>query len=196
LERLVGELFDGVGQPAKLYKEKIVYKRPGGNGYAPHYDGPSCALPGLASEFITVEIAIDDQTVENGCLRGVWPQSQCPGSAACLVPAVLDGNPDLDGRAGAIDAQTAASLPWQHMPSAAGSITLFNHWFPHCSDQNRSVATRRTAFLLFNSCREGDQHDAHAAHAAAAREAYRQVEADMAADVAMMLAAGKDIVTA
>ena len=50
--------------------------------------------------------------------------------------------------------------------------------------------------MLFNSCREGDQHDAHAAHAAAAREAYRQVEADMAADVAMMLAAGKDIVTA
>ena len=25
--------------PANLYKEKIVYKRPGGNGYAPHYDG-------------------------------------------------------------------------------------------------------------------------------------------------------------
>lgn len=109
--------------------------------------------------------------------------------------AVLDGNPDLDGRAGAIDDATAATLPWQHMPSTAGSITIFNHWFPHCSEQNRSTETRRTAFLLFNSSREGDQHQAHAAQAAAAREAYRQAEHDIDADVAMMLNAGAGIVT-
>ena len=71
----------------KRYKEKIVFKRPGGNGYAPHYDGPSCALPGLATTFITVEIAVDDQTVENGCLRGVWPKHLCPDQDACMVPA-------------------------------------------------------------------------------------------------------------
>eukprot|EP00037_Helgoeca_nana_P025514 m.280644 g.280644 ORF g.280644 m.280644 type:complete len:66 (-) comp26974_c0_seq65:3060-3257(-) len=42
-----------------LHKEKLVFKPPGGNGYSPHYDGPSCALLGLASECITVAAAID-----------------------------------------------------------------------------------------------------------------------------------------
>eukprot|EP00037_Helgoeca_nana_P025509 m.279992 g.279992 ORF g.279992 m.279992 type:complete len:215 (-) comp26974_c0_seq22:3079-3723(-) len=66
LEHLVGRLFDDTDHPARLYTEKIEWTQTGGNGYFPHYDGPSCALLGLASEFITVAVAIDNQTVESG----------------------------------------------------------------------------------------------------------------------------------
>ena len=172
--------------PAKLFKEKIIYKRPGGTGYAPHYDGPSCALSGLAKNFITVGVSIDDQTPENGCLRGVWPKHQCPEEESCIVEAKPGASPDADGRAGAIDGQIAAELPWRDMPSKAGTITIFNHWFPHYSEPNHSSSTRRMAYFLFNSGRDGDLHDAHRDYAKRIREEYEQAERDREAEIEAM----------
>ena len=38
------------------------------------------------------------QTVENGCLEGVFPKDQCPDVTMTIVPPVAGGNPDLDGQ--------------------------------------------------------------------------------------------------
>lgn len=190
LEALVGQLFCDDGRAAHLYKEKIVYKRRGGAGYAPHYDGPSVAQPGLARDFITAQVALDDQTPLNGCLQGVWPRHQCPEPEDALVPATVGGNPDLDGRAGAIADATADQLPWRDMPSLAGDVLLFNHFFPHRSQRNNSAATRRTAFYLLNPALQGDQHAAHRAHSRAARAQWQQRAVDDAADVQCALLAG------
>ena len=63
-------------------------------------------------------------------------------------------------------------------------------FYPLTQWANRSKAIRRTGFLLFNSAREGDQHDAHAAYALAQREAYRQAQLDIEADVAAAVQSG------
>lgn len=128
---LIGQLFDD-NLAAKLYKEKINFKRAGGMGYAPHYDGPSPAAMGLAQTFITAQVAVDDQTPENGCIMGVFPRYDYPDDLeGSLIPPKADGDPEADGRAGAIRPEIAAELPWQFLPCPAGSIFLFNHWFPH-----------------------------------------------------------------
>ena len=40
-ERLIGILSELMGEPAVLFKEKINFKLPGGNGFLPHQDAPA-----------------------------------------------------------------------------------------------------------------------------------------------------------
>jgi hypothetical protein len=118
---------------------------------------------GLATSFITAQVAIDDQTAENGCILGVIPKHLCPVElATTVISHKAGGDPDLDGRAGAIRPEVASSLPWQYLPCEAGSLFLFNHWFPHYSEGNKSAATRRTAYFLYNAASEGDLHECYA----------------------------------
>jgi hypothetical protein len=156
---------------AVLFKEKLNYKREnGGGGYAPHYDGPSPAQSGLATHFVTAQLALDDQTVANGCLYGVLPRSACP--PVVVVPPVAGGHPDVGGRAGAIPPEVAKALRWTALPTPAGSVLLFNHHFPHRSPANRGDGgSRRTGYFLFNSGEEGDQHELYYFTMAEARRA-------------------------
>ena len=62
---IVGALF---GEPAVLFKEKINYKLPGGNGFAPHQDAPAFISFGQ-SIHITLMISVDATTEANGCLE-------------------------------------------------------------------------------------------------------------------------------
>src|SRR5260221_13967453 len=57
-----------LGEPALLFKEKVNFKLPGGGGFEPHQD----IQPGwddYAPYFVSVAIAVDDSTQENGCLE-------------------------------------------------------------------------------------------------------------------------------
>lgn len=156
-----GRLMDAIGQlfgePARLFKEKINYKMPGGGGYYPHYDGPSTASVGLAETFITAQVAIDKQTVENGCLQVVAPRSICPPVE--MVAAEEGGDPDSTGRVGAIPMSIVEKLPWQHVESDPGDIILFHGYLPHRSAKNSSDLPRRTLYMLYNPASEGDFHD-------------------------------------
>jgi hypothetical protein len=154
VQPLVSQLFQ---EEAVLYKEKINYKLPGGGGYAPHYDGPSAAALNLASMFITAQIAIDDQTIETGCLYGVVPKAS--RTPPIMQEADKDGDPDITGRAGAIPPEIAATFPWQPLEAPAGSVLLFDHYFPHRSPPNRSTSIRRTGYFIYNAESEGDHHE-------------------------------------
>lgn len=166
---LVSQLF---GEEACLFKEKINFKGPLGGGYAPHYDGPSAAAVGLASTFVTAQLAIDEQTIENGCLFGVYPKHEC--SDTQMVAPEEGGDPDVTGRAGAIPADVAASMTWKPLPAPAGSVLLFNHWFAHRSPPNRSNGMRRTAYFIYNAASEGDHHELYYYMMAEARRKFAQ----------------------
>jgi ectoine hydroxylase-related dioxygenase (phytanoyl-CoA dioxygenase family) len=161
-----------LGEAAVLYKEKINLKMPGGRGYAPHYDGPSAASTGLASTFITCQVAIDPTTSENGCLEIIRPRAACPPEE--MTPPVEHGNPEGDGRVGAIPPAALASATWEPIEAPRGSIFLFHGMLPHRSGPNKTDSPRRTAYMLFNPLREGDQHDAYYAAVAAQRATWRQ----------------------
>lgn len=144
-----------------LFKEKLNMKPPGGSGFAPHLDGPSLRLA-LGNDgpksFLTVMVAIDDMTVENGCLRiakGSWNEvNTCP-----TMEPEQDGNPDAGGRAGAIALSVCDEMEFQDIDVRAGTIVVFNAWVPHRSSVNRSPFPRRAVFLTYNLEEEGDFHD-------------------------------------
>lgn len=129
----------------------------------------------LAEEFITAQVAVDEQTPANGCLLGVFPRHLRPDELqrdASHIAADTTRDPDLDGRAGALRPELAESMPWQYIPAGAGSLLLFDHYFPHYSEGNKSSAVRRTAYLLYNSAEEGDFHEEHARLMANARSRF------------------------
>jgi len=71
-----------LGERPVLFKEKINFKLPHGAGFAPHQDAPAFTSFG-PSYHITVMLAVDPCTVDNGCLEvveglhgsGLFPQA-------------------------------------------------------------------------------------------------------------------------
>lgn len=132
-----------LGEPAVLYKEKINYKHPGGAGFAAHQDAP--AYPHI-NVSVSCSLAVDDSTVENGCLEFVR------GMHHELLPTDEDGciRPDI-----------AESLEWQACPVAAGSLVWFHSHTPHRSGPNASDASRRALYLTYNAASAGDLHETY-----------------------------------
>jgi ectoine hydroxylase-related dioxygenase (phytanoyl-CoA dioxygenase family) len=90
------------GTEMVLFKENLNLKPPGGSGFAPHLDTPSLRVALGESgpqTFVTVMVAIDNMTAQNGCLRiakGTWSEdNRCE-----LVTPVQAGNPNGGGQAG------------------------------------------------------------------------------------------------
>lgn len=122
--------------PWCFYKEKLNVKPAGGTGFAAHLDNPSLSVTGLCTEFITLMIAIDDMTPENGCLqvvKGNWNEDnalKCEdipevGTNAGSIP--LD--PDSNGRRGRLLPND--DLVWENVCCKAGEMFIFNGWIPH-----------------------------------------------------------------
>ena len=148
-----------------LYKEKLNCKPAGGTGFAPHFDNPSLQVTGLCDRFITVMIAIDDMTVENGCLRvvpGNWSEEN---TKELCVDADKNHsnnnnadnlNPDGNGRRGAILPELADTLAWENIECKSGDVYIFNGWIPHRSGANTTQSSRRAVFLTYNSPEDGE----------------------------------------
>jgi ectoine hydroxylase-related dioxygenase (phytanoyl-CoA dioxygenase family) len=166
-----------VGSPRwPLYKEKLNLKPAGGSGYAPHLDTPSLRVVGLAQEFVTVMIAIDDMTPENGCLsvcKGQWTESNtvamlCSPEQTSTSSSPDDEqnattvakspvlNPDGNGRQGAITSAASKALKWENIECKAGDMFLFSGWLPHRSGGNATQGPRRAVYLTFNPPEDGE----------------------------------------
>jgi len=123
-----------------LFKEKINFKMPGGGGFTPHQD----IQPGwdrYAPYFVSVLVAIDANTLENGCLE----------LAAGAHTRGLIGRPfePLEG-------DELAGLEFQPYPMAPGDAALFDCFVPHQSKPNTTARPRRNLYLTFNRRRDGD----------------------------------------
>jgi hypothetical protein len=167
LAPVAGALLRAAGG-ARLFKEKLNVKHPGGKAYAAHYDGPSAAALGLARTFITAQVAVDAQTALNGCMQVLVPRAAWPPAA--MVPP-RGSDPDRDGRVGAIPEDVAEALDWECVECAPGDVLFFDGMMPHRSGPNRSDAQRRTLYMIFNPAEEGDHHDAYYAEFARLRAA-------------------------
>jgi hypothetical protein len=173
-----------MGEQYLLYKEKLNFKPPGGSGFAPHVDTPSLRAPFSPDvgphTFVTVMIAIDTMTSSNGCLRvveGRWfrleqEQLEKASNIVEVLPYRQDGNPDDDGRAGAIPLDTFSQFHFQDIECDGGDIVLFHGWTPHRSSKNTSPFARRAVFLTYNPLREGDFHDEYYRRMAQLRHNY------------------------
>jgi 2-aminoethylphosphonate dioxygenase len=146
--RLLGLLADLYGEPACLFKDKLIYKPPGVKGYGLHQDW--IAWDGFPRSFLTVLVPFDSADRDNGCTM-VFPGGHRAGP---LAPQ--DGQyhelPD-----GTVDVSTAVPLILE-----PGDVAVFGGFTPHRSDPNLSNRWRRQLYLSYNALSDGgDQRDKH-----------------------------------
>lgn len=147
-ERILSPLRQLYRDEAFLFKDKLIFKRPGVKGYQLHQD--YIGWPEFPESFVTVIVAIDPTEAENGATE-VFPGYHQQGY---LSPK--DGEYHqlpLD----AVDESTGVMLELQ-----PGDIAVFSGFTPHRSAPNGSDRWRRQLYLSYNAARDGgDQRDAH-----------------------------------
>lgn len=128
-----------LGEEAALFKEKINFKMPGGDGFAPHQDSQA-GWEDYADFFISVMCCIDEATLENGCLKMVSGYHR-KGLFRVWEPLTDD---DMGG------------MEFVPCPTKPGDIVFFDSYAPHASDPNMSDKIRRLYFATYNRLADGD----------------------------------------
>lgn len=132
---------DLLGEPAVLYQETVDYKYPGAGEFAAHQ---AAAADPFVSGTVTGILAIDDATVENGCVQ------LAPGLHHAMLPLNDEGF---------ITPKIADILYWVAVPLAAGSLLWFHGLTPHRSAPNRSSRPYRALHLTYHAASEGHSCD-------------------------------------
>jgi len=126
-------------EDAALFKEKINFKMPGGDGFKPHQDSQA-GWQDYADYFISVMVCIDEATTENGCLQMV-SGFQNQGLYREWEPLTDDDMADME---------------FINYPTKPGDIVFFDCYTPHASEPNLSNKIRRLYFATYNKLSEGD----------------------------------------
>lgn len=151
--RLLDPLHDLYGEPAELFKDKLIFKPPGAAGATLHQDW--IGWPGFPESFLTVVVALDPFTLQSGATE-VFPRlhqygylSAKDGQYHLLEVGDL---PPIDGR------------PPQPVPLflRTGDVAVFSCFTPHRAATNEGPAARRGYFISYNARSDGgDQYRKH-----------------------------------
>ena len=152
-DKMRGAVSDLLGEPAVLYKDKINFKKPGGDGFKPHQD-QQAGWGTYADFFITALVSIDEATVENGCLELVAGHHKRGLIGTEWVPLSDD-----DWR----------EMGIQPYPTKPGDVVFFDSFAPHGSGPNMSGKQRRVLYVTYNRASAGDHR---AQYYADKRESY------------------------
>ncbi len=128
-----------LGEEATLFKEKINFKMPGGDGFKPHQDSQA-GWDAYADFFISVLVSIDEATVENGCLQMVAGHHQ-RGLFKSWEP---------------LNEDDMAGMDFVQCPTKPGDVLFFDCFAPHASEPNMSDETRRIYYATYNRLSAGD----------------------------------------
>ena len=134
------------GEPACLFKDKLIYKPPGAPGYDLHQD--TIGWSDFPRSFMTVIVAIDPSTPESGATEvfGGYQHSLAPedGEFHRLPESVLE------------------NARGEFLSLNPGDIACFTGYIPHRSAPNRSEHWRRLLYLSYNAQSDGgDRRRAH-----------------------------------
>ncbi|HIE87100.1 MAG TPA: HD domain-containing protein [Pseudomonadales bacterium] len=130
-----------INERAALFKEKINFKLPGGQGFSAHQDAP--AFTAFGQRFhVTMMLSIDQGTTDNGCLEI---------ATTSRLDDLLDMNEDLT-----LSDNAVAGFRWVHAETAPGDLVLFDSYVPHRSAANFSAVSRRALYATYNKATDGD----------------------------------------
>jgi hypothetical protein len=147
-ERILGPLSSIYGSPARLFKDKLIFKPPGTLGYNLHQD--FIAWANFPETFITVLIAIDPASDDNGATE-VFPGFH---RAGYLSPR--------DGMYHDLPLAAVDETRGVRLDLGVGDVALFGCFTPHRSAPNRTDRWRRQLYLSYNADHDGgDRREAH-----------------------------------
>jgi len=146
--RLLDALAALYGEPACLFKDKLIFKAPGTVGYKLHQDYISWKT--FPTTFLTAIVAIDGADASNGATE-VFPGFHQRG---CLTPR--------DGMYHELPEAVVDGSPGVVLDLAPGDVAIFSGYTPHRSGPNRSSEWRRLLYLSYNALTDGgDQRERH-----------------------------------
>jgi 2-aminoethylphosphonate dioxygenase len=128
-----------LGENAVLFKEKINFKMPGGEGFQPHQDSQA-GWDVYADFFISALVSIDAATTENGCLELCAGRHQ-EGLFRSWEPLTDE---DMQG------------MEFVTCPTEPGDVVFFDCFAPHQSEPNMSDTIRRIYYATYNRASTGD----------------------------------------
>nr|POE54465.1 putative phytanoyl-coa dioxygenase [Quercus suber] len=138
---LTGILAQLTRDDVMLFKEKINYKLPGGNGFGAHLDAPAYDHMGEI-EHTTANLAVDAATVANGCVE------------------VVHGSHRMDVKlagGGAIDRAWEAGQTWIPVELAPGDLLMFGSHLAHRSAPNHTTSPRASVYATYHNKSDGQQ---------------------------------------
>ena len=138
--RLSDAMAQLLGEPARLFKEKINFKEPGGEGFKLHQD-QQAGWGRYAPLFVTAMVCIDPSTLENGCLE---------------LAADLPRSTTLIGEEWRPLDEQETGLTMVKLPMKPGDAVFFDSFAPHSSQDNLSSSRRRALFFTYNGASHGD----------------------------------------
>lgn len=136
LGRLAGQL-EGV-DAIRIYLDQALVKEPYGSPTQYHLDGPW--WPFDSTQACTIWVALDDSTLENGCLYFV------PGSHRLGLTTAGDLGPDLGAL---LAAHPEAATTPKPSPVRAGGCSIHNAQTVHGAGANMTPGRRRAMTAAF-----------------------------------------------
>ncbi len=137
MQQAVSEL---LGETAVLFKDKINFKLPGGDGFKEHQD-VQAGWDDYAALHITAMIAIDETNQENGSVE--------------MIPGMHKQG--LLGKMWApLTATDTADATYVAVHCQPGDTVFFDSYAPHRSMLNNTDQARRVLYITFNGASEGD----------------------------------------
>ncbi len=134
MKGIISQLFH---EEAVLYKDKINFKMPGGDGFKAHQD-VQAGWDRYSKLHITALVSIDATTLENGCLEMASGQHKQGLIGEQWQP--------LDEQA----------LDYIAVPTEPGDAVFFDSFAPHRSEPNLTDKARRVLYVTYNRLSEGD----------------------------------------
>ena len=141
-------LYDGY--EAVLFKDKLIFKPPDSHGNGLHQDYNW--WQGFPHSLLTVSVALDASTKENGCTE-LWTGHH---QGFLHEPGSLDKTQ--------IDPERLANEARVYVELEPGDMAIFTCFTPHAAAANTSDSARRMLFLSYNDSRDGEHYAAHYEH--------------------------------
>jgi len=141
LPKMATDLF---GEASILYKEKVNFKYPGGDGFTPHQDVAAGWWMYNQTLHISCLVSIDAATIENGCLEVVSGRHR----DGMLSPEWKE-----------LDAETTSGMKFEYVPTKPGDVLFFDSYVPHKSAPNNTDKPRRVLYVTYAKQHEGDFRD-------------------------------------
>ena len=137
MHQAVSELF---GEEAVLFKDKINFKLPGGDGFAEHQD-VQAGWDEFADLHITAMIAIDETNEANGSLEMIAGMHQQGVLGEKWAPLTDEDTQGVD---------------YVAVHCKPGDAVFFDSYAPHRSQPNRTDEARRVLYITYNKKSQGD----------------------------------------
>ena len=130
-------------EPAVLFKEKINFKLPGGDGFREHQD-VQAGWNEFADLHLTAMLAIDETNEENGSLEMI-PGMHKRGVLGRMWAPLTD--------------EDTGHRPYRAVHCRPGDAVFFDSFAPHRSAPNRSGSARRVLYITYNRASAGDSRE-------------------------------------